>query len=414
VSVATRPIVGRGLAQGLVVAAIVTLPALQPTGPGNTGPVDVAILLAVAATALWAWADRRPAIAPYAVPVMVIVAGGAIGALNGGAATASMVAIAQDAFLLLWTIAVAMTCSTPGGLRLVLRSWIVAAFLWASFLVMALLTQHLNLAGVAQGNGTRAAITFGDPNLAADYFFVSLMLVLASRYPRRRVLRLGVEAMVLTAIMFTGSNGGFFAVVVGFAVVTAAWAIRRFGVMPVIAGLALMGVTAYFASFLVDIHDLAHRTQISNNLELKYSVARSPESLQDRKVLFDETTSLYLHGSLLGIGPAQTKTALQREQAPYVKEAHDDYLASLVERGIIGFVGLLLLLGELAARSRLLLMRGPPRRFAAEIPCPTALVGAVLGLAVSGLFYETLHFRHLWAVWGIVAALTLRRTEGAR
>jgi hypothetical protein len=35
------------------------------------------------------------------------------------------------------------------------------------------------------------------------------------------------------------------------------------------------------------------------------------------------------------------------------------------------------------------------------------LLGLALGLAVSGLFYEVLHFRHLWAFLGLIAGLYL-------
>jgi O-antigen ligase len=90
-----------------------------------------------------------------------------------------------------------------------------------------------------------------------------------------------------------------------------------------------------------------------------------------------------------------------------VKEAHDDYLAALLERGVIGLAGLLLLLGTVAFRG--LGTTGSRLRpgFEAIIARPNALLGAVLGTFVASTVYELLHLRHLWALFGIVAALAI-------
>jgi len=38
-----------------------------------------------------------------------------------------------------------------------------------------------------------------------------------------------------------------------------------------------------------------------------------------------------------------------------------------------------------------------------------ALVAALVAVACTGMFYEVLHFRHVWALFGLVAALALAR-----
>jgi hypothetical protein len=41
------------------------------------------------------------------------------------------------------------------------------------------------------------------------------------------------------------------------------------------------------------------------------------------------------------------------------------------------------------------------------VPRPELLVAALAAIAVSAMFYEVLHFRHVWALLGLVAALEL-------
>jgi hypothetical protein len=43
--------------------------------------------------------------------------------------------------------------------------------------------------------------------------------------------------------------------------------------------------------------------------------------------------------------------------------------------------------------------------FAALFPRTSPLVGAVVGLAVSASYYQILHFRHVWTLLAIIAAL---------
>jgi hypothetical protein len=115
---------------------------------------------------------------------------------------------------------------------------------------------------------------------------------------------------------------------------------------------------------------------------------------------------LFQHSdSLLGIGPASIKPVLATQLYPYSNEAHDDFLAALIERGVIGLLGLLLLVGLVAARAGPILRGAVPARYAAVVPAPAGLVAALLALAVNSFYEEILHFRFLWALFGIVAIL---------
>ena len=120
-----------------------------------------------------------------------------------------------------------------------------------------------------------------------------------------------------------------------------------------------------------------------------------------------EGATLWLGGDATGFGPARTKATLAATQAPYVKEAHNDYLATLLERGLIGALGLLVLGIAVFIRCVRLVVGTLPEVYADLVPRPwlLAVIGPVMATAAG--FYEVLHFRHLWTWLGLIAALVL-------
>jgi O-antigen ligase len=142
------------------------------------------------------------------------------------------------------------------------------------------------------------------------------------------------------------------------------------------------------------------------------SIGRSDNSSEQRSALVAESLQLYRTTGLLGIGPSTTKTLLIDRQYPYAKEAHDDYLASLVERGPLGAVGLLVLIVTavvLGAR----VVRGPPQDWP-ELPRPVGLVAALAALALAGTYYEVLHFRFVWLLLALTATVAARWPRRSR
>ena len=47
----------------------------------------------------------------------------------------------------------------------------------------------------------------------------------------------------------------------------------------------------------------------------------------------------------------------------------------------------------------------------AIVPRPELLAAACVAIAISAAFYEVLHFRHVWAIFGLVAALDRASTS---
>ena len=140
---------------------------------------------------------------------------------------------------------------------------------------------------------------------------------------------------------------------------------------------------------------------------LRDSIGRSSQSAQEREWLIQETIVLFEQGAPWGLGPGSTKPLLQTQLAPYAYQTHDDYIESIVERGVIGAFGLLVLIGSLGVRTWAVATKPLAPAFAELFPRMAPLVGALLGLAVSASYYQILHFRHVWAFFAVIAALYL-------
>lgn len=395
---------GRMLAGAGVALGIALLPALRPTGPGNTGLADVGIVAAIVSVGLWAAAAHFLVRLPYTLGVWLLFIGGGVALVAQGAGLGPGLALTRDIFLLVWCAATAAVAGTQKGLRLILRTWAVSAVGWAILTLFGVLTGDHFLSGIKAADGIRLAGTLGDANLAASYFVASLFIVRV--VVRRRVWRIASCSVLLATIIGTGSNGGF----IGLSAATLFGAfisgVRRNGVAPAFAAasLAVVGVGMFFAT--VNIASLQAQT-VKHGRILADSVGRTGSSQQSRSVILAETLGLYATGNPIGVGAGATKAVLIAHQAPYVKEAHDDFMASIVERGVLGGIGFIALITTIGMR----LARvgsAPPDDIVRR---PELLVAAVIAVLIGSAFYEVLHFRHLWALLGVVAALSLKREK---
>jgi hypothetical protein len=386
------------------------LPFLVPAGPGNTAAADAGILLCIVLGILWAGREHLPIKLPYATGVAGLMLGGAFAAYISVAPVGTGLVMIQDLLLFAWGAALALGRHNPAIVRAVTVSWCRTASIYSTVMVAAYLVGFSPLTGVSAKDGVRAPYTFGDPNLAGNYLVVSLFVIAACKHPRSPGVRKIAYFFVLLAIGFTGSNGAMLTLLVGLVLAVAVTSYRRRGA---VAGVAVLATAALAGGLLaglvlprVDLTQLREEAAGSIPL-LRDSFGRSANSSGERATIVREGASLFLQGDAAGYGPARTKATLEATQAPYVKEAHNDYLATLLERGVIGGIGLLLFGIAMFARCLRLVFGKLPKAYAELVPRPwlLAVVGPVMATAAG--FYEVLHFRHLWTWLGLVAALVL-------
>jgi O-antigen ligase len=383
------------------------LPLAVPRGPANTAPIDLFIATALGACLLWGASVRFRWRFPYVVPVAMALVGGALGGLAGSVPSAAIVALIQDIVLIAWCWTVANISYSAANLRILLATWAYSGIGWAVMAFVGLATGSSLLTGQIERQGTRIQITLADPSYAANYFFISMMIIWATRRPSRRAVRLAAYVLLLSALAATGSNSGVVAVVVGTVVATVLGTYRRFGGAAAIIASVFIALGGYGIASSVSLSSIQASAHESRYAFLRQGIGRSPDSAGQRESLLHESIGLYQRGSVLGEGPVSTKPRLRREMAPLVKEAHDDYFAALIERGPLGLIGVLVLVCSLALRGLFVTRTKLAGSFAATVSRPNALVGAVAGTLVAGTVYELLHVRHIWALFAFVAALSI-------
>ena len=401
----------------LTAVAIGSLALLHPSGPGNSSPTDLAIVPAIGAVALWIYLSAERIRTPYGISIGLVVLAGCISGVIGpylrgalvtvGYPEAPLIAVVQDIYLLVWCLAIVNLARTADALRLLLAAWVYASVFWAGLLVVGVFTGVRALSGIEINNGVRADGQFGDPNMASGYFAMSLLVLWATAVPRRWWVRAALAAVLLAAMVFTGSNGGVLSLGVGTAFVILAAIRRRFGLIVAIAAVCLALVVGAGATKVIHPVDIQVWARDSGVPVLRDWIGRSDASASQRLTIVKEAWALFQKAGPLGAGPGATQPILTDSLAPFPHQAHDDYVAAVVERGVEGGIALIVLICAIMWRARNAVAGQLKPDFAAVVPRRDALIGALLGLAVAAAYYQVLHFRHAWALLAVIAAVQI-------
>jgi O-Antigen ligase len=387
-------------------AAFVFQPILHPSGPLNSSPVDVLTVASIVTAAIWASAGHHRLRVPYVVPVALMVAAGAASGLHGSMPGLALVTLATDVLLLAWCVAVANVLSAPRVMRCALVAWSWSGIVLAAVVVCAWFGHVTALQGLQPAEGNRVLFTFGDPNYASAYWDVTIFVVYATRVPAARWMRIAGYLLLAGALALTESNGGVLALGVAIVFLLLVRSHRRRGWVGMVATALVIGSAAAIFVTAVPLASIRQWALGTGQPLLVNSIGRSAQSSSERGLLIVEMKQLFEQGDgLLGLGPASTKPVLAARLYPYSNEAHNDFLAALLERGPIGLLGLLLLAGLAAARAGPILRGNVAPQYAATVPVPVGLLAALLVMAVNSFYEEILHFRFLWALLGIVAIL---------
>lgn len=402
----------RSVAALVVIAAIASLPMLMPfglaPGPGNTGLPDLLLTVLILTTLLWSSGTRARVHWPFLVPTLLTIIAGGIAAMVVGAGTLTLV---KDLFVLLWAVSLANLGRDVRLLRTAFRAWVYLGTFYALVMIAGFVIGNEALSG-KQIDGERAMFTFGDANYASNWFICTFFLARAARIPERTWQRWVLCGILLVAEVLTGSNGGALALAVALVAGHLFRLFREGRAAQAIATGSLVvfvGGGGVFALSQIDIQPYLDQASAASPI-LRDSIGRTTgESTDSRSTVLASTVRM-MHDQTVpwGIGPGRTEEQMRIDQESYVREAHNDYVAAVLERGFLGGLALVVLLYVLLLRCLRIGRRNALREEYAEVvPRPELLSALVVVFLVSGLFYEVLHYRHAWALFGLIAALEI-------
>jgi O-antigen ligase len=236
----------------------------------------------------------------------------------------------------------------------------------------------------------RAEGLFTDDNGAAGYLGVSAFL---AYYPFSGVVRFLKPVfllLVLTGVFATKSISGAASYLAGTGAIFALYW-RKLGSRNRMR-LAVVGVVVASLLFAV----FREAAQQHNYLD------RLPDSETGRVSIWRAGLHTFANNPLgIGIGPAAFKEAVIVPEWSHRKELHSDYLSFLVERGVLGFLGLLLILGSIGRSLARCLRNTTSER---ELVWILGLVGMYVFTLVDAISHETLHNRQVWLVYALIVA----------
>ena len=311
-----------------------------------------------------------------AVPSFVVILGALVGSLYAGLRGWIISDLMRDVAVILAFLA-AMDILRRGGAR--------ATRLCFGALGICILLGSIQLAA-AGGNELRASGTFPNPNVAAN--LLAMALLCWSAAPFRWSVRLFVMGVALTGLLSTASFGAMLQLGTGFGYLAITHAGRA---RNLIRGRRLIAIVPLLLVALIGVFAF---TQLGGG------PGKSGFN-QDR---FDRSGSLRfdvwieaierLPDAPWGVGPGSVRALDLNANAT---ELHNEPLAYLVERGVIGLFGLLLLWFVLVRLS----------------PPGTPARAMVLAYILGSFFRETLHYRHFWLflALALVTAEQARRTQ---
>ncbi len=278
--------------------------------------------------------------------------------------------------------------TSEGRARLIVEAYLFAA-------VSSALLGMLALAGVIPGaavltEGGRARALFQDPNVFGP-FLVPAALIVAEELVRPRLLRLSsvtkalLLAVLVLGVVFSYSRGAWLNLALALAVMGVVFAARG-GVRQALALVAIG---------LVGAAVVAGAVVATGSADFLAERAR-PQTYDTTRFAGQRAGLQPAWEYPFGAGPGQF-------EAIAGISAHSTYARAIGEQGFLGVLVLAALLGFTLGAA----VRNAARGRDTYGIGSAALVAAWCGLLANSAFIDTLHWRHLWLVAGLIWAGTM-------
>jgi hypothetical protein len=379
----------------LVVLLLLLLPLERLMLPANLRVADFALVLLILYGSLSFWLTEQRIYLPLLLPIW----------LAGLTHPASIISIVQEVYIFVWFIVltnILISLSLSNVDRL-MKIWSVIALTVAATTVMGMLhigpnffyTSPIDGQVLSFGGFSRGLGTYINPNAAAAYLSISFFVLLATDWSTGT--RSIFAMCLLLGIFATGSMGGVFSTFIGLVVLVMIYSILKnrqeamlWGVVVGI-GIAIVIEVLYIFSLLPSISFEFGSTTGFQWFSL--TLGRLPRSLGSRLTLIESLWPIY-NLNPLGTGPDTS--------ALFKGSLHNDYAAFLIERGPLGFIGWMGLVGTtLIAPLRTVYRRTGSYRHWQLL----TLWAGFLAIAINALTHEISHFRQVWVLMAFLFAM---------
>ena len=282
---------------------------------------------------------------------------------------------------------------SPRRARAVLLAYVGAAVLAAALGTLALVAPIPGRATLLYHGCCRAEGFFKDPNVFGPFLVPAVVLLLEEVLtPRllsgRRAVKLAGLAILTVGVLVSYSRAAWLNLALAVVVLLVVHAMRRGGARAALDLLLVVALLACAGSAYLAL----------SGSESFLRERAGPHTMTPSALPRKGPGSQLAVRHPLGIGPGQFDI---REPI----SSHNTYVRVLSEQGVLGFAALAgLLLGTLAFA----VVNATAGRSTYGIGS-AALLAAWCGLLANSLFIDTLHWRHLWFVAGLIWAGAMLR-----
>jgi O-antigen ligase len=269
--------------------------------------------------------------------------------------------------------------------------WLGVALVFAVLATLALYVSFPGSDLLTNSFGDRAQGLFKDPNVYGPFLVPVAILVLHELLEPRllrigRTLKLAALGILVLGVTVSYSRAAWLNLGVAVIVMLAVMPLRRGGTRRAGALLltlaAVLGAAAAIVTLAGSSSFFEQRAHLQTYDSQRFGAQRSGLEIAQTHPI--------------GVGPGQFEYV-----API--SAHSTYVRALAEEGVLGALALVsLLIGTLIVAGRnVILGRGTAGLSS------TALLAAWVGLLANSVFVDTLHWRHLWILAGLIWAGSL-------
>jgi len=320
---------------------------------------------------------------PLLIPMAFILFGSLISMFNAQVLLKNSMTLIIDLYLFIFFIALYNVIKTKRELRIFILFWIIFATLQSSFI---LYDSFSNFIGRSVG-------TFLNPNMASNYLGLSFFLIFQPYAKMGKFLTWLLGFFILSGMLATKSLAGIMALFISVLVMTILyWHRAR-------ASSKIKLILAVLIIVIVGLVIYPKITKIPNFL------GRFQKSVYTKSDLWRTGFNIFIKNPLgCGIGPGGfdevgPEIAVFRRESTKM-ELHSDWLSFLVERGVLGFLGLVLLFGVIAMMLFQTLKTINSKR---ELLWVIGLFGMFVFILSFAFTHEVLHFRHIWCSFALIA-----------
>ena len=157
-------------------------------------------------------------------------------------------------------------------------------------------------------------LTFGDPNVCANYIFISIMIIWAAQCPRRAPYRIGAYGLLIAALVTTGSNSGILSLLVGGAVAALLGVYRRGGIVPVATMLAFLSLGGYLIATNLNFASIQSKAQASHYAFIRDGIGAGRRASPSGARFWARACSSIVAGERSARAPCRRRRAFTRSR----------------------------------------------------------------------------------------------------